>query len=461
MIVQLLSDCKKETQEFSDGCKTCYAALRNPDNVNNTIYMNVTFNHPTQARRNVLWLIFFLAAITYFDRLCISVAAPAITKDLGFTASQMGWIFSAFTFAYAVFEIPSGWLGDAIGTRKTLTRIVFCWTIFTIITGAAAGFWSLLMIRFLFGVGEAGAYPNIARTVSRWFPVSEQGRGISIAFFGQAMGSAIAAPLLFPLIAKVSWRWTFVIVGLAGFVWCAIWYWWFRDDPAEHSSVNEAELAVIQSNKPKQAMSHRVPWKQLFTSRNMIAICAMYFAFGYGIYFYVTWLPTYLIKARGFSTEYARWFSALPWIVSGIAFLFGGWLTDKLAVRDLRLARRGVGMVGYAVSGLALLAVALTPNHIIAALLLAGAAFFQMITLSASWSVCLDVGRKNAGVVTGCMNMIGNLGGTLSPIVVGQAVDRFNSWTLPFYIAAGVFAFGVVMWLFVDPYQSVVGAEEA
>jgi MFS transporter, ACS family, glucarate transporter len=411
---------------------------------------------PTHARRNVLWLIFFLAFITFFDRLCISAAAPAITKEFNFTASQMGWIFSAFSFAYAIFEIPSGWLGDTLGTRKALTRIVICWTIFTMLTGAAIGFWSLLTIRFLFGAGEAGAFPNIARTVSRWFPISEQGRGISVAFFGLAVGSAVSVPIVFPLVERFGWRWTFVLVGLAGFVWCAVWYWWFRDEPKDHPAVNEAELQLIQANKDGVAAAHRVPWKLLFTNKNLLAIGAMYFAFGYGIFFYITWLPTYLIKARGFSAEYAKWFSALPWVVSGLAFLFGGWLTDKLARRNLKLARRGVGIVGYAVSGLALIAVALTPNRVVAALLLAVAACFQMMTLSAAWSVCLDVGRKNAGVVTGFMNMIGNFGGTLSPIVVGQAVDRLQSWTLPFYIAAGVFAFSAVMWLFVDPNQSVV-----
>lgn len=417
---------------------------------------------PTHARRKVLWLIFFLAVITYFDRLCISAAAPAITKEFGFTASQMASVFSAFSLAYAIFEIPSGWLGDALGTRKALTRIVLCWTIFTMVTGAALGFWSLLLIRFLFGAGEAGAFPNIARTVSRWFPIGEQGRGISVAFFGLAVGSAISVPVVFPLVERFGWRWTFVLVGLVGFVWCAVWYWWFRDEPQQHPAVNETELALIQAHKDGLAdVSHRIPWKLIFTSRNLLAIGAMYFAFGYGIFFYITWLPTYLIKARGFSTEYTKWFSALPWVVSGLAFLFGGWLTDRLARRDLKLARRGVGIVGYGMSGLLLVAVALTPNRIAAALLLAIAAAFQMMMLSAAWSVCLDVGRKHAGVVTGFMNMIGNFGGTLSPLVVGYAVDNLHSWTLPFYVAAGVFGFSSLMWLIVDPHQSVVSLEKS
>ena len=414
------------------------------------------------SRRKVLLLIFFLTVITYFDRLCISVAAPAITKEFGFSPSQMGRIFSAFALAYALFEIPSGWLGDRIGTRKALTRIVICWTIFTMLTGAATGFYSLLIIRFLFGAGEAGAYPNIARTISHWVPLTEQGRGLSIAFFGQAVGSAIAAPLVFPFVENIGWRWTFVLVGLIGFVWCGVWYWWFRDDPAQHPSVRLEELQIIRAGKTDTAVvAHHVPWKLLFSSRNIWAICLMYFAFGYGIYFYVTWLPTYLIKARGFSAGNAKWFSALPWVVSGIAYLLGGWLTDKLAKRNLMLARRGLGMVGYLVSGLALIAVALTPDRVVAACLLAVAACFQMITLSASWSACLDVGRKNVGVVTGAMNMIGNLGGAISPMVVGYAVEKLNSWTIPFYIAAGVFAFSALMWLFVNPYQPLIEAESS
>ncbi len=412
---------------------------------------------PSTARRKVLWLIFFLAVITYFDRLCISAAAPEITKEFGFSPSQMGYIFSAFTLAYAIFEIPSGWLGDTLGTRKALTRIVFCWTVFTMLTSAALGFWSLLTIRFVFGAGEAGAFPNIARTVSRWFPISEQGRGISVAFFGLALGSAISSPLIFPLVGAFGWRTTFLLIGLVGFVWCAFWYWWFRDEPADHPAVNEAELKIIRAdNEDSASPSHHVPWRLLFTSKNLWLICAMYFAHGYGIYFYVTWLPTYLIKSRGFAPEYAKWYSALPWVLSGIAFLLGGWLTDRLAKKNLRLARCGVGMIGYGISGLALIAVALTANRIMAVALLTMAAGFQMIQLSAAWAVCLDVGRKHAGVVTGAMNTIANIGGAISPLVVGYAVEKLHSWTIPFYVAAGVFAFGTLMWMLVDPYQSVV-----
>jgi MFS transporter, ACS family, glucarate transporter len=419
---------------------------------------------PTRARHKVLWLVFALAVITYLDRLCISAAAPAITREFNFTPTQMGWVFSAFTIAYAVFEIPSGWLGDRFGTRRALTRIVLAWSIFTVLTGAAVGFWSLVVVRFLFGAGEAGAFPNIARTVSRWFPAAEQGRGMSVSFLGLAVGSAISTPLVFKLVEWQGWRWAFVEVGLVGLVWCVVWARWFRDTPEEHAAVSEAELKLIRSG-PVEAdagHAHGVPWKTLFRSRNLLLIGAMYFAFGYGLYFYVTWLPTYLLKARGFSPAYAVWLSSLPWVLSAGAFWFGGWLTDWLSKRaGLKLARSGVGALGYGVSGLALIAVARTEDRVLAAGLLAAAMCFQMMMASAAWSVCLDVGRRHAGVVTGFMNTAGNVGGALSPLVVGYAVERLHSWTLPFYVAAGVFAWGVVMWLLVDPTRSVLAGEEA
>ena len=409
----------------------------------------------TNARRKVLWLIFFLAVITYFDRVCISAAAPAITAEFHLSPEQMGYVFGAFSLAYALFEIPGGWLGDRFGTRRALARIVLCWTAFTMITGAATGFLTLVIIRFCFGAGEAGAFPNIARTVSNWLPVSEQGKGISIAFLGVAAGAAISAPLVIPIVGLFGWRWTFVIVGLAGVIWTIVWYWWFRDKPEDHSGVGREELELIKSGK-REVGAGEADWRKLITNRNMLSIGIAYFAFGYGIFFYVTWLPTYLIKARGFAPEHAKWLSAVPWIFSGAAFVFGGWLTDRLARTNLKLARCGVGAIGYTISGLALVAVALTPSSIAAALLLAVAACFQMMTLAASWSVCLDVGRSRVGVVSGFMNMVGNVGGTLSPIAVGVAVQRFGSWSLPFYFAAGVFAFGALMWLTVDPLKPVL-----
>jgi predicted MFS family arabinose efflux permease len=406
---------------------------------------------PTRARFKVLLLIFLVAAITYADRLLISAAAPAITRDFGLTPSRMGMIFSAFALAYALFEIPSGWWGDRIGTRKALTRIALCWSAFTILTGASAGFRSLLGIRFLFGAAEAGAFPMIARTVSRWFPASEQGRAMSAAFLGLALGASVTAPLALPLIAAQGWRVVFVWFGLLGSLWCVAWYWWFRDTPEEHAGVS-----VVGAGPPARPPS--VPWGRLLASGNLLCICGMYFAYGYGLYFYVTWLPTYLLRARGFSAANAGWLAGLPWLVSAAGFVLGGWLTDRIAARtsNLRLARCAVGATGYAASAAALVAVALTADRWVAAGLLAVAAFFQMATAPAAWSVCLDVGREHAGVVTGFMNTVGNLGGALAPTVIGYVVELRGSWEVSFFVSAAVFALGILFWMLVNPRRPLL-----
>lgn len=411
----------------------------------------------SKARRSVLLLIFALAVITYADRLCISAAMPSIAAEFGLTADQKGWIFSAFTIAYAVFEIPSGWLGDRFGARLALTRIVLWWSGFTMLTGAATGFWSLLTLRFLFGAGEAGAFPNISRAVSIWFPLREQGRAMSVSFLGLATGSAITSPIVFTLLEYQNWRWAFVEFGLLGLLWCLVWHRWFRDRPEDHPEVNAAELAAIRVEAPAAPPSHAAPWIRMFASPNMYFICLMYFAYGYGLYFYVTWLPTYMIEAQGFDRSAAKWLAALPWVFSLPGLWLGGWLTDRLARRtgNLKLARCGLGAAGYSASAIVLLIVPQLQNRTATAVALALAYCCQAATASAAWSVCLDVGRRYAGVVTGFMNTIGNLGGALSPLVVGYAVKELGSWTLPFYAMAGVFGFGILMWLLVDPRRAI------
>jgi len=417
-------------------------------------------SEPTHARRALLGLVFALTVITYLDRLCISSAMPRVADEFKLTPDQKGWVFSAFTFAYAAFEIPSGWLGDRFGARLALTRVVLWWSAFTALTGAASGFRSLLVIRFLFGAGEAGAFPNIARAVSRWFPQREQGRAMSVSFVGLATGSAMTSPIVMTLLQLQSWRWVFVECGIIGALWCVAWRRWFRDLPEEHPAVNEAEMKLIRGDRDDQALeqSHRIPWKMLFTSSNLAFICLMYFAYGYGLYFYITWLPTYLLEARRFSVSSTKWLAAAPWIVSAVAFCIGGWTTDWLARRtgNLKLARCGIGVFGYAASAVTLFAVARVEGNLRAALLLALALGFQTITTSAAWSVCLDVGRKYAGIVTGCMNTVGNVGGAIGPLVTGYAVKNLGSWTMPFYVMAALFVFGGAMWLLLDPRKSVL-----
>lgn len=405
----------------------------------------------------MLGLAFLLAVVTYLDRICIAAAAPFMMQELRLSVLQMGVVFSAFTLAYSAFEIPSGWLGDTRGPRRVLTRIVLWWSGFTMLTGAVRGFHSLVAIRFLFGAGEAGAFPNVALALSRWFPERERGLANGVLFLGSRVGGMLAAPLALLLIQAWGWRASFVAFGALGIVWAAAWQAWYRDRPSEHPGVGALELAWIEQDgrKPERAQT---PWRTLLASRNLRAICAMYFAFGYGLYFYFTWLPTYLIRVLGFSALAGGLFAALPFVLAGLADLCGGWLTDRLArSRGLRIARCGLGFSAFLASAALVFASTLLPHPVAKAVLLALALGSADLALGACWAVCLDVGAEHAGVVTGFMNTFGNLGGLAAPLVVGVAVERWHSWTLPFHVTACVYAAGAVAWLAIDPNRKLAG----
>jgi ACS family glucarate transporter-like MFS transporter len=428
----------------------------------------------SRARITLLWFGFLIAVITYLDRVCISAAAPYITDELHLTTVQMAQVLSAFALAYAVFEIPSGWLADVIGPRKVLTRIVVWWSAFTMLTGAMTGYSSLVVTRFLFGAGEAGALPSASNAVARWFPLSERGKANGAILFGTRVGGMIGVPLVLLLINRWGWRVSFAIVGSIGFVWAAAWYWWYRDTPSAHASVGAAELAWIQQDykgrdgqdrrerqdgREIQDGHSRTPWRALLHSGNLWAICAMYFTYGYGLYFYFTWLPTYLIRVLGFSVLRGGLLAGLPFVFAGIANLTGGWLTDVLArTRGLKTARCGLGFASFATGAMLTFASTLVPQPIAKAVLLALALGSVDLALSACWAVCLDVGRFNAGVVTGCMNTFSNLGGVLTPLVVAYAVDRWQSWTFPFYVTALVYTAGAFIWLAIDPTRPIVAS---
>jgi sugar phosphate permease len=420
----------------------------------------------TRVRYRVLRLAFFLAIVTYLDRVCISIAAPFIMQDLGLTLVQMSAVFGAFTLAYSLFEVPSGWLGDVIGPRRVLTRIVLWWSAFTMLTGAAQGLRSLVAIRFLFGAGEAGAFPNAVRSFSQWFPARERGMANGVLFLGSRLGGAITAPIALLLIQRWGWRLSFVAFGAIGIIWAIVWYRSYRDRPTEHSGVDGEELAWIQHGSADYQLptpnaqlppgAERTPWRQLLTSPNLYAICAMYFTFGYGLYFYFTWLPTYLVRELRFSLLAGGFFSSLPFLLAGAANITGGWCTDALArTRGLHVARVMLGFTAFSLCAVLILGSILVPTPVAKAMLLALALASADFALSACWAVCLDVAPRHAGVVTGFMNTFGNLGGLIGPMVVGLMVDRLGSWTLPLYVTSGVYFAGALAWLTINPNRRI------
>lgn len=405
---------------------------------------------PSRARHKLLVFTTVLAIITYLDRVAISSAAPAVRSELGLTAIQMGWVFSAFTWTYAIFEIPSGWMGDVMGPRKVLSRIVIWWSVFTAATGAAWSFGSLVVCRLLFGMGEAGAFPNTSRSFARWFPVSERGAAHGWVFMGTRMGGAITPPLVVALMASIGWRQAFYLFGLLGVVWAWFWWRWFRDEPSQHPEVNAAELAIIQADREATGEHARFKWSALL-SPNLLLVYGMYFTMGYTLYFNLTWLPTYLKDVRGFTLEQAGWLSGVVLFTGGVMTYAGGKLTDALVRRYGLKIGRSMGVVALPIAGALLIAAASTDSPVGAALLLAATLGVADLAVSSCWSICHDIGGPHAGIVTGAMNTWGNIGGALSPLVVGYAVGWWNSWTIPFYITAGVYVFGAVCTFFVDP----------
>ena len=405
---------------------------------------------PTGTRHGVVAFALAMMAIAYLDRVCISTAAPSIQRDLRLSDGQMGYVFSAFTFAYALFEVPSGWLADRFGARSMLARIVLWWSAMSAATALATGFASLLALRLLFGMGEAGALPSMSRAFARWLPPRERGRSFGLTIMAGALGGALAQPLAVLLIERVSWRSTFPIFGAVGLLWAAAWFAWFRDDPHTHRAVNAAELHLIGVDPP--APHPAVPWRAILRHRGLLALCGMYGGAIYGWYFYLTWLPTYLLRARGFDLRSVGFLAALPLLAIAFGVLGGGWLSDLLSRRFGPTAgRRFPGLVGLPAAALCVLGAVATPAPLTATYLLAAAAGLAALGVAPAWAVCLDLGGPHAGVVSGVMNTFGNLGGVLSPLVVGFCLETRGSWNAPLVSVACLYVLAGACWLAIDP----------
>jgi MFS family permease len=415
---------------------------------------------PTRARYRVVALATALAMITHLDRACIATLAPGISRDLGLTTVQMGYVFTVFQFAYALFEVPTAWWADRRGTRSVLSRIVIWWSCLTAATGAAFSYPVLLAVRFLFGVGEAGAWPCAARTFSRWIPARERGTVQGIFFAGAHLVGGLTPALVLWLLHYLSWRQIFFSFGAIGFVWVTIWFTWFRDDPSQHASVNAAELATIVAERLPESPHAAGPayWRSLLASRNMIALAIMYIPNCMIFYFCITWLPTYLKQRHGFDAASLGLFAGLPLLVSMPGDLLGGVATDRLVARyGLRLGRSGLGAVAYVIAGVALLAAAASTTPVLAASLIAIATGLTMFTLGAAWGTVIEVGRNHVSVVGATMNSAGNMAAMLNPLIVAYSVQWFGSWNLPLYLMGVLFLVGAVCWVLVDPAEPVFG----
>lgn len=409
-----------------------------------------------KSRHQVLGMLFLVSIITYLDRIAISAAAPRMADELGLSPKQLGIVFSAFVFSYGLFEIPSGWMGDRFGPRLTLTRIVVWWSAFTTLTGATWNYGSLVVCRFLFGAGEAGAYPNSACTISRWFPFGERARAQGIVWTASRLGAAIAPLTVVPLQHALGWRPVFYIFGVIGLGWAAAWYLWFRDYPREKSGVSAEELAEI--GEPSRAHVS-LSWKIALGSANLRYVLLMYHTYCYAAYWFFSWMPTYLVKAKGIEA-FAR-YAALPYLLGAFANLAGGATSDWMVRRvGLKWGRRSVGFTSMAAAGILMLLSIAIENKTVAIVTLALSFAVSDFMLPTCWAVCLDIGKRYAGTVTGSMNMAGQMGSTIAAAAYGGLVEKYG-WNPPL-VGLGVLSLiSALFWLRIDPTRLLVPEEKA
>jgi MFS transporter, ACS family, glucarate transporter len=443
---------------------------------------------PTWVRYRVLAFLAAMTFILYLDRSCINQAAPRIKEELGISEGQKGIIFGAFTLAYAVFEIPAGRWGDRYGSRRILTRIVIWWSFFTALTGAAWGFGSLVVIRFLFGAGEAGALPNSARVLRAWFPESSRGRAQGIVTTAMLLGGAASYTTSQWLIDWVGWRWSFAIFALLGVVWALAFYLWFRDDPAEHAGTNETERRLIKAGR----MPHRsvgasaetpaagladskadvhgpIPWDRVAGCANIWLLSAIMMTMSAMSELLNSWYPTYLQQARGASPDMSGRLTSLVLFPGAIAAFFGGLLTDWLVQKtgNRRWGRTAQAVVGAGLSAFGILASVWSDSTIMASGFIALVAFGVQLQLPSWWACATQVSGRHLGALFGLMNMMGGAGRMLSQLFVGYFADWRKSlgytgraqWDPSLYIYVVIALLGMTLWALTNPEKTVDGQE--
>jgi MFS transporter, ACS family, glucarate transporter len=400
----------------------------------------------SRARYRVVALAIGLAILSYVQRVAISQAAGPISRDLHFNKAAMGLVFGAFGLSYALFELPMGLLGDRIGVRRVLLQIVLAWSLFTALTGAAWNLASMYVVRFAFGAGEAGCFPNLTRMLSVWLPARERVTAQSLMWACTRWGGAATPPIVLAIVATFGWRWAFVAFALLGVAWCIIFFAWFKNDPTEHSSVNVAERELIVTTRNLQVHhGSQHNWLSILLTAQVGVLVLQYFCFSFVWYFYVTWLPTYLIEERGQTPARAAALSVLPLLFGGFGALLSGLV-------PIRIPRRWIAFGGFL--GAAILLFTLTRvQAVIPAMLCMGmASFCSDLTMPISWNACVDIGGSYTATVAATMNMLGNLAGFVAPVVGGIILQRTGGhWTPLIQLMVGASVISALCWLYLDP----------
>jgi MFS transporter, ACS family, glucarate transporter len=402
---------------------------------------------------------FLLTVLLYVDRACISAAKEEITTELGFSLTQFGWIMAIFTLGYALFQTPSGKLADKFGPRMMIGSIVTIWSFLTALTGTAWNYVSMLLIRLFFGAGEAGAFPALSKVVFNWFPVKERGIVQGINFSGSRLGAAFALPLVAWMITAIGWRVSFLVFGAFGLLYALFWALLFRNKPEESSALGLLEKNFILANRqqPSAIKPGSLPLSKIFSDGNMWLNMFQYVCSNFTFYFTLTWMFPFIREKFQLSAMEAGMYSSVPLIAGALGNWVSGLMVDYFYRKyGLVVSRRAPAIMGFILASAGMLMVVFSPSGLIAVAFLAVAVFGADMTLSPSWAFCIDVGKENAGVVSGTMNMAGNLGAFVT-IIAFPYLFKWTGRYEPFFIICSILSLAAVgMWFKMDPRKTII-----
>ena len=416
------------------------------------------FTMKYRVRYLLILLIFLIGAVVNIDRSNISIAGSYLATDYHISKIQLGWVFSAFMVGYAAFLIPAGWIAGRLGPRRTLTGGLVWWGALTTATalvppGMGNALWALMAVRFILGLGEALAYPSANLFIAAWFPSQERGKANAWVQGGAQFGSGIAPPLIAFIIYNFGWHAAFYVSAVIGLVIAVFWYSAARDIPAQHASVTPQELAHIRAGLPVpiEGAMPPVPWRKIFSSRDVWGTALAYAGFGYNATIFSTWFFIYLKDGRGFDLKSSALLGMLPFIATTSCCLLGGFISDWLVRQRGSYAGRSLfGACTLLLSGIILIIGGRAQDGITAALLLAGAVGALYLGQAVYYAVAADLGGPFTGVISGMVSMCGQIAGAITASLTPYFASRYG-WGYAFTVAAWVTFVCIIPWLFVHP----------
>ena len=411
-------------------------------------------------RRNlVLLLLVLISVITFLDRINITMASGDIMAELGLSEKQWGWVLSVFTISYGLMQVPLGVWGDKRGYRLVLALIVLWWSLFTGLTGLAWSFGSLLLIRFMFGIGEAGSYPCMTGVVVKWYNQHETSTAQGYIWAASRMGGALTPFIVLPVLLYLGWHWAFYILAAVGVLWSAVWYFWYRNRPSEVKGITADELATLPAEESPRTEEQKVaiPWRKMMRNRQFWLILAMYFFYAWGSWFFFSWFPRFMEVGRGFDKSELTYVIAIPFVMSMVGNIAGGYLSSRFSLKyGLKVGRRLLGVGGLAVSALFMFLAAFIPGKTEVFVFLSRAFGVIDLMLPSAWAICSDIGGRYSGAVSGAMNTAGNIGGFVCATAFGYLIEATGNFNAPLFVITAMLVISAVLFLAIDPTKKLV-----